>query len=204
MLRKRQPEITRKRILRAAFDEFRRHGYATADLDTLLQVAGVTRGALYHHFHSKEGLGLAVVEEVLRDWVLDRWLHPVAQAVDPIAALIDLARWGERTASTEHLSLGSPLLSLAQELSTSNELFRRRLALIYDQWRAGLQDALEIAQRRGLIDSTVDCGAAASFVVAAWEGTAGLTRCNRSPETLRQCRQGLERFLQSLRPNHSA
>lgn len=204
MLRKRQPEITRKRILRAAFDEFRRHGYATADLDALLQAAGVTRGALYHHFHSKEGLGLAVVEEVLRDWVLDRWLHPVAQAVDPVAALIDLARWGERTANTEHLSLGSPLLSLAQELSALNELFRRRLALIYDQWRAGLQQALEEAQRRGLIDGTVDCGAAASFVVAAWEGTAGLTRCDRSPETLRQCRQGLERFLQSLRPSHPA
>src|SRR5262249_7743733 len=60
----RSAERTRGRLLQAAFHEIYRSGFRTADLDAILATAGVTKGAPYHHFGSKDALGYAVVDEV--------------------------------------------------------------------------------------------------------------------------------------------
>jgi TetR/AcrR family transcriptional regulator, transcriptional repressor for nem operon len=52
----------RTRLLAAARDTIRAHGYAATSVDTLCQAAGVTKGAFFHQFGSKEGLGVAAAE----------------------------------------------------------------------------------------------------------------------------------------------
>ena len=61
----RDPERTRKRLLQAAFREVHRSGFQNAGIDTILEATNVTKGALYHHFDSKEALGYAVVDEIV-------------------------------------------------------------------------------------------------------------------------------------------
>ncbi|MFF2494455.1 TetR/AcrR family transcriptional regulator [Agromyces sp. NPDC058064] len=68
-----QRERTRAEIVRLATARFAEHGYAGVALEELMSEAGLTRGALYHHFGSKQGLFLAVVEHAQRG---------VAQAVE--------------------------------------------------------------------------------------------------------------------------
>jgi AcrR family transcriptional regulator len=53
---------TRARLLAAARRQFARHGYR-ASLDRISENAGCTKGALYDHFGSKDGLFLALLEE---------------------------------------------------------------------------------------------------------------------------------------------
>jgi len=55
---------TMHRLITVAREQFAEHGYAQASTEAIVQMAGVTRGALYHHFQSKEGLFKAVVAEV--------------------------------------------------------------------------------------------------------------------------------------------
>jgi AcrR family transcriptional regulator len=55
---------TTARLLAAARAAFRAEGYAAASMDALCAEAGVTRGALYHHFGGKEGLLEAVVRQI--------------------------------------------------------------------------------------------------------------------------------------------
>lgn len=57
-----QRERTRDEILRIATRRFAESGYAGVALEDLVAEAGLTRGALYHHFGSKQGLFAAVVE----------------------------------------------------------------------------------------------------------------------------------------------
>ena len=51
---------TARRILEAATAHFAAHGYATASVDDIARAAGVTRGAVYHHYTSKPELFAAV------------------------------------------------------------------------------------------------------------------------------------------------
>jgi TetR/AcrR family transcriptional regulator len=61
-----QDERTRGRLLRAAICVFDRKGYAAASVREIVEMAGVTKPALYYHFGSKERLLAAVLEEASR------------------------------------------------------------------------------------------------------------------------------------------
>jgi TetR/AcrR family acrAB operon transcriptional repressor len=54
---------TRQDLLEAALTSFSQQGYAAARLEDIAEAAGVTRGAIYHHFGSKAELFQALVED---------------------------------------------------------------------------------------------------------------------------------------------
>jgi AcrR family transcriptional regulator len=55
---------TREALIQAARPLFAEHGFADVALETIVRAAGVTRGALYHHFADKTELFAAVFERV--------------------------------------------------------------------------------------------------------------------------------------------
>ncbi|BBZ48217.1 TetR/AcrR family transcriptional regulator [Mycobacterium parmense] len=63
MARQVRSEATRRKILDAAIDVFGDVGYAAAAWGTIIERTGMTKGALYHHFDSKESLASAIIEE---------------------------------------------------------------------------------------------------------------------------------------------
>src|SRR5271155_3439548 len=113
--RLRDSERTRERVLQAASREIYRSGFQSASLDTILAVAGVTKGALYYHFDSKEALGYAVVDEIIAKIVHDRWLRPMLGSGQPIDILIDIVR--RIPVRPKDIRAGCPLLNLALEMS---------------------------------------------------------------------------------------
>ncbi len=63
MARQVRSEVTRRKILDAAVDVFGEVGYAAAGWGVIIERTGMTKGALYHHFDSKESLASAIIEE---------------------------------------------------------------------------------------------------------------------------------------------
>lgn len=59
-----QGDATREALLQAARELFGARGYTETSLDDIVRAAGVTKGALYHHFASKEELFRCVFELV--------------------------------------------------------------------------------------------------------------------------------------------
>jgi AcrR family transcriptional regulator len=75
-------EETRASLLATARKVFSERGYADTSMDDLTAQAGLTRGALYHHFGDKKGLLLAVVEQI--DAEMDGRLQTISDnAGDP-------------------------------------------------------------------------------------------------------------------------
>jgi len=198
--RTRAPEATRQKLLRAAFEEIYRRGFQAASLDTILAQAGVTKGALYHHFPTKAALGLAVVDEVVKGLLLERWLGVLhAQPGDPVTALQGTLRHRAANLTAGEIELGCPLNNLAQEMSPLDEQFRRSVDATFETWREGFAEVLARGQAEGSVRRDVDAKKVATFIVAAVEGSYGLAKSAQSGPMVRANLELLGMFLESLR-----
>ncbi len=194
----RDSERTRERLLQAASREIYRTGFQSASLDTILAVAGVTKGALYYHFDSKEALGYAVVDEVIAESVRGKWVRPLQSGKDPIDLLIG---------AVQRLSLrpvdvrgGCQLNNLAQEMSPLDAGFRRRLAMIFQAWREAVASVLREGQAHGSVRRDVEPSNAAGLLIAMVEGYASLAKNARDPEVMKAGIRNIVAWLRSLRP----
>jgi AcrR family transcriptional regulator len=77
---------TRAALIAAGRTLFSERGFAGAGREDIVEHAGLTRGALYHHFASKEDLFAAVYEEVERD-LCDAVIVAAAGSSDPVEGL---------------------------------------------------------------------------------------------------------------------
>lgn len=195
----RNPDRTRRLILDAAFQEIYRRGYQGMRLDEVIAATGLTKGALYHHYPNKQALGYAVVDEVIRGFLHEYWLQPLADSPDPLGTLIEFVGNLGSVLGGQIVTLGCPMNNLAQEMSPLDEGFRSRLDALYQEWRGGIQTALARAQRDGVIRADVDCSHAATFVLAALSGCIGVAKNAQSREQLDICGGGLADYLRSLR-----
>ncbi len=195
--RPRNPERTRERLLQAAFQEVYRSGFRGADLETILERAGVTKGALYHHFDSKEVLGYALVDEVILGLIRDKWFRPLQKSDNPIDALVGVVQ--STSLLPEHIQCGCPLNNLAQEMSPLDEGFRKRLAKIFSEWHDGIVAALREGKKRGLVRSDVDPDDTATFLIAANEGCWSLAKNSQDVRVLQSGMRSMIRYLESLR-----
>ncbi len=195
---KRNPGRTRERLLGAAFAEIYRSGFQGSDLASILQHAGVTKGALYHHFASKEDLGYHVIEDVIGQVTREKWLEPLAQATNPLDTLIRIVQ----STATDPAAVngGCPLNNLAQEMSPLDDGFRQRLAAQFQAWQAAIAAALKAGQKQGLVQATVDPRETATFLVATYEGYISLAKNAQDPKVLQSGKKQLVRYLESLRP----
>src|SRR5271168_99627 len=162
--RVRDPERTRERLLQAAFREVHRSGFQSAGIDTILAATNVTKGALYHHFESKEALGYAVVDEIVAKIVRDGWLRPLLGRGQPIEILIGIVR--RTSVRLEDIRSGCPLLNLATEMSPVDEQFRKRLERIFLAWQEGVAALLRRGQSEGTVRRDLNAEESASFLVA--------------------------------------
>jgi TetR/AcrR family transcriptional regulator, transcriptional repressor for nem operon len=168
--RLRNPDRTRQVLLQAAFREVYRTGFQNAGLDTILAATGMTKGALYYHFGSKDALGYAIVEEIVANLPRDRWLIPLQRSEDqdPIDALIRIVQ--AIPTRPRDIKGGCALVNLAQEMSPLDEQFRKRLERIFHAWKTGIATSLRRGQSQGTVRRDLVPEETANFLIAMVEG----------------------------------
>src|SRR6202789_2910233 len=196
--RLRDPERTRERLLQAASREIYRSGFQSASLDKILASAGVTKGALYHHFKSKEALGYVVVEELIAPDVHGTWVRPLLSVKDPIEALIGIVQG--LSVRPEDVCGGCQLNNLAQEMSPLDAGFRKRLEIIFDDWREGVASVLREGQTHGSVRRDVEPDDAASLLIAMVEGYGSLEKNAQDPKMIEAGIRNIVDCQVSLRP----
>lgn len=193
-------DATKRKLLDAAFTEVFRHGYQAASLNTIVAAAGITKGALFHHFESKQALGYALVDDLLAPILNQRWLDPLAHADDPITALQDAFRRHIVDDTTSgNLVYGCPMNNLAQEMAPLDEGFRRRFDAMYDTWRRTIADALSLGQRNGSVRRDIDVRSVASLVVVGQIGVWSMGKHSQSATLMKQAGEALCEVLDTFR-----
>ncbi|MFJ9646076.1 ScbR family autoregulator-binding transcription factor [Streptomyces sp. NPDC101206] len=93
-------ERTRRKLVHAGAEMFHRNGYASATLGEIAAAAGVTKGALYFHFASKDELAEAVQRHG-RELLHQSVRATRASGASPLQTLVDTTHWLARTLREE-------------------------------------------------------------------------------------------------------
>jgi AcrR family transcriptional regulator len=154
---------TREAILAAAAHEFAAEGYHAASLSKILVRSGVTKGALYFHFESKEAMADAVVT------VVERRFPEITAAFealgrDPMTTAVAIAIGiADVFAADPHLPGGMRAVS-------EGVLGAERTRWCYQYWDDVFLDLMSRAKDAGLLRDGVDAGDLARTVVALGNG----------------------------------
>jgi AcrR family transcriptional regulator len=193
-LKAEQSEATRATLIGVARELFAERGYAAVGTEEIVRAAGVTRGALYHHFAGKKELFQAVYEDVERQLVERIAASAIASAGDPLQAL--------------HAGAQAFLDACEDPAVQRIAMLDAPSVLGWEQWREigmeyglGLvQATVQAAMDAGLIEIQ-PVGPLAHLLLGAMdEGAMLVARADDGGTTREQIGASLARFLDALRP----
>jgi AcrR family transcriptional regulator len=183
---KEEAEQTRRDILAAALSTFSSQGYERTRLEDVGEAASVTRGAIYHHFGSKAGLFLALVEDASA-----RGNQAIEAAIQEGGSVTEITRriliysmnlleedprFREVMALTLSLQVSSPdLTPLVQRRYEEAELLVDNISRF-----------LQMGQDQGEFDPDVDPATAARAMLAYQNGLAMLWISNPEAFSVRE------------------
>ena len=176
----------RVRILDAAFSLFQSQGYAATSVHEIAASAGVTGGALHHHFSTKKALGLAVITEPVARALEETWLEPVRSAQSARDGILQVLESLARDLDAQGSVRGCPVNNLTLELAFADPDFRDELRRLFDRWRSTLFERLA---------SHSDGEALVTLVVAAYSGAMAMAKVEQRGEPLRLCASQLAPLL---------
>lgn len=137
-------------------------GYTATSVDTVCEAAGVTKGAFFHHFNSKEDFGSAVLgftwQPVLDEYNTQRQEVSIQQQL--VRHITFMAGWITDT--------GRLMPMLAQELGSSKPEIRTQVGGYFARWMSELETLLETAVAE--TGSATDVTALKQFIIATTEG----------------------------------
>jgi AcrR family transcriptional regulator len=187
-----QSEATRRKLLRVGRDLFARRGFNDVPTEEIVRRAGVTRGALYHHFRDKRDLFAAVVEQLEQE-VSER----VAQA-----ALTKSDAWEQQRAAID-VYLDVCLEPAVQRILLTDAPSVRGLAAwreIEARYGLGLVSAgLGAVMEAGFIDEQPIEPLAHLLLGALTEGGLLIARSEDRERARREVGEGVDRILEGLR-----
>ncbi len=158
---------TREHILEAAAVAFAEQGYEGTSLNTLLRESGISKGALYFHFSSKEALAVAVV-----DYLRARWLASTSAAAETGASGLEKMRMmASGSTQAYHEMPGYRALGkLCWHLVAVRPDLAPQLRATFGAWTDAIESVIRQAQAEGDLRPDVDTKGLAEIIMATFTG----------------------------------
>jgi len=157
---------TRAELLQAARRVFTKSGYASSTVDDITSEAGVSKGAFYFHFDTKDDILVALVQD---------WANEVAEGVRELTTTAELEKVGLRSALQKLFSAGNsawqPRLVL-EFLAQAEQNDRVGEAMVTAQaaWLSSTAKLVSKARRAGIANDALSRDATASALLAMRDG----------------------------------
>jgi AcrR family transcriptional regulator len=191
-------EKSRREILNVAFMEVFTRGFQGVSVDDIVKKTSLTKGAFYHHFPTKLDLGYALVDDVIRPMIIERWIAPLAQFENPLEGILVQLNELIGKADPAHLKLGCPLNNLVQEMAPVDQGFKKRLQASLNFWIDEMEKQLVRAKKSGFMKTDVNARQVAHFVVMAHEGFYGMLKGLDDPKAFDALYHSLKRYFQTI------
>lgn len=180
----RKPTDTKERILDTATNLFSTHGFSGTSIDDILKAVGITKGAFYHYFNSKDHLCEAVLDiAVLQYHQLAASMQAESGASDDLHHWLKMLLEKQNSGQWLHCRLVTRLSIESAQLSSAIQQKLRNFWL----WCQSLYESMI---RQTLRDSDnpakqlTDPGATARLFMSAHFGALWLDRCAPAKEDI--------------------
>jgi TetR/AcrR family transcriptional repressor of nem operon len=161
---------TRLTILHKAFELIYSKGYQTTSIDEIIATTQVTKGAFYYHFKTKDEMGVAIIEEILKPTMLSSFIKPIENSENPIEDFYNMISYLLLEDPLLDVKYGCPVGNLTQEMTPWNNQFSKALSDLVNQWMLTIEKAILRAQTLELIRKEVNGQQVAFFVMSGYWG----------------------------------
>jgi len=188
----------RTRLLEAARDLIRSKGFAGCSVEDLCQAAGVTKGAFFHQFASKEGLGVAAAEfwaETTQAFFAAAPFHAQTDPLDRVLAYIDFRR---EIIAGEIAEFTCLVGTMAQEVYGSSPAIRDACAASIFGHAKTLEDDIAAAMDARGIEHDWTAASLARHIQAVIQGAFVLVKAANDPAIARESLDHLKRYIGQL------
>jgi len=198
----RDGSITREKILDAAQDLILDHGFTGVSLDRVIERVGVTKGAFFYHFKSKQDLARALIQRFgAADEAVERtsWARADKLSRDPLQrVLIFIGLFEEMFEGLTEPYPGCLFASYVYELQQFDEETRAYVAEMFVRWRRNLKQRLDAAVAQYPPRLEVDTASLADMLTVVIEGAFLTSKALHQPEVVAQQLRHLRNYVELL------
>lgn len=188
----------RTRLLESARDVIRQKGFAATTVDDLCQSAGVTKGAFFHHFKTKDALGVAAANfwaETTSAFFAGAPYHASEGPLDRVLAYLDFRKEIIGGETFEYTCLVG---TMTQEVHDSAPAIRDACAASILGHAATLEADIEAARAQREIDADWTAESLARHTQAVLQGGFILAKATGDPDLARESVDHLIRYVRAL------
>ena len=194
----------RDKLLAAALSVIRAQGYSATTVDDLCRSAGVTKGAFFHHFKSKEALGVAAADH----WSLTTGAlfaaAPYHRLDDPRDRLLGYVEFRKALLQGELSEFTCLVGTMVQETYDTVPPIREACARCIAEHTAEVEKDITAAMKRYRVKGDWTAASLAQYTQATLQGAFVLAKASGSAQVAVDCIDHLHRYLSMLFPARSA
>lgn len=192
----------RTRLLNAALRVIRAKGYADTSVDELCKAAGVTKGAFFHHFKTKEDLALAAADHFAAMAAGLFAAAPFNQLSDPLDRLLGYIEFRGNILRGELPDCTCLLGTMVQETYETHPAIRDACDKHISEHAAGVARDITAAKAMYAPDAPWSAESLALCIQSAFQGAFVLAKAANSPDVGVECLGHLMRYVEGLFSKH--
>ena len=189
---------TRTKLLDAARDVIRAKGYTATTVDDICAAAGVTKGSFFHHFQSKEQLGIAAADQFGAMAAAIFASAPYQQLPDPRDRVLGYVDFRAAMFQWEIGQYTCLLGTMVQEVYATHPEVRAACNRQMSEHVGQLVKDLDAAKQLYAPDAPWTAQSVGYFMQAVLQGAFIFAKAKQGPEVALECLQHLRRYLEML------
>ena len=195
-------ETTRLSILQKAFELIYEKGYKTTSIDDILATTHVTKGAFYYHFKTKDDMGVAIINELLKPAFETAFITPLQSQEHPVKALYGMMHYLLMKDGFMKVAYGCPAANLTLEMAPWHEDFTKALNELSLKWKKAIMLLIEKGRKNGLIRKEVKAEQVAIFIMSGYWGIRNIGKLNNSKAVYLVYLKQLKDYLNTITPHN--
>ncbi|MGH7125048.1 MAG: TetR/AcrR family transcriptional regulator [Stellaceae bacterium] len=194
----------RTRLLDAAMQVIRAQGYSATTVDDICRAAGLTKGAFFHHFRSKEDLAVAAAAHFSEMAESLFGGAPYRELADPLERLLGYIDFRAAIIDGPIPQFTCLLGTMVQEAYDTHPAIRQACDTGIGVHAAGVAKDIEAAKALYAQNASWSAESLALYTQAVLQGAFVLAKAKGGPEIARACVSHLRRYIVSLFPRHTS